>query len=316
MDFFDRLHPQLRAEVERFPEKHYFDLDLFTNNPGQLHQQRLEFIKANPVEQPEGVTTEDIFINSSIDQAPIRLHIYKKKNSSNKRVLIYFHGGGYLYGSPEQADEFLFKLSDELSITIVAPCYRLAPKFQFPLPIQDGYDAYEWLITNGQAKLNVDTKNIGILGASAGGHLAAAVAQKAVDNNLNQIALLLLLYPVITNLTNSPSMNEFTDIPFWNKTYADIAWQHLLGKERVNESLRYANLFNYDKFEKLPRTSIITCELDPLRDEGIAYAKRLMEAKVSTELWHIPGAMHVFDRYKNPLADEYYEFTAKRFREF
>jgi acetyl esterase len=316
MDFFKRLHPVLREEVNRFPEKHYFDMHLFENEPWKLQEQRLAFIENNPTPIPEGIIIEDIFIESSIDKYPIRLHVYKKKNSTSKKVVIYYHGGGYMYGLPEQADEFLFKLVEETGITIVAPCYRLAPQHQFPIPIQDGYDAYEWLLNNGEQKLNIDTKNTGILGASAGGHLAAAVSQKAVDNDLNHISLLFLLYPVVTNFTTSESMSEFVDIPFWNKTYADIAWQHLLGKDNVNKSVRYADLFNFDKFDELPRTIIITCELDPLRDEGMAYAQLLMKAKVNTELWNIPGTMHVFDRYKNPLADEYYDFAAKRLSDF
>ena len=316
MDFFDRLNPELKAQIELYPNTHYFDLDLFTNHPQQLHQQRLAFVKANPVAKPQNVLTSDIYIHSSLDNAPLRLHIYQHKENSTEQVLMYFHGGAYLYGLPEQADEFLYRLVDELKITIVAPCYRLAPEHQFPIPIQDGFDALTWLIENGKTQLNVNTERIGFYGVSAGGHLAAAVCQKAADENINNVKLQFLLYPVITNAMDSASVAEFTDIPFWNSTYGKISWKHFLGGENFEKSIKYADLLNYDNFENLPKTVIVTGELDPLRDEDIVYTQKLTQAKVPTELWVIPGVMHVFDRFKCAITEDFFQFTKKRLMDF
>lgn len=315
MNFFDRLHPELRIEIEKFPEKHYFDLQTLIHSPQQLHLARLATINSNPIPKPADIDVDDIFIKSSLDGEEIRLHIYKKVGSTNKQALIYFHGGGYLYGAPEQSDQFLFRLVSETGITIIAPCYRLAPKYQFPTPIQDGFDALLWIIDNGKKHLNIDTNNLIIYGASAGGHLAAAVCQKATDSGLKNIGLQFLLYPVITNLLSTKSMLEFADTPFWNKTYAEISWKHFLG-ENVNQSIRYADLFNYDKFYALPPAVIIAVELDPLRDEAINYAQTLVAHGVTTEVWLIPGAMHVFDRYKSKLTEDFFQFNLKTIANF
>ncbi len=316
MDFFDRLNTELKAQIDLFPNVHYFDLDLLRNNPQELHEQRVNFVSKNPTPKPKTIITSDIYIKSSLDDATLRLHIYRHEENNNKQVLIYFHGGGYLYGLPEQADEFLYKLVEELKITIVAPCYRLAPKYKFPIPIQDGYDALNWLIKNGEEHLDVDVNNIGVYGVSAGGHLAAAVCQKAADNNIDNIKLQFLLYPVITPQLNTSSMLEFTDIPFWNSTYAKISWEHFLGKENLQSNQKYVDLLNYKHFKKLPKTIIVACELDPLRDEDIAYGQKLVEAKVSTELWLIPGAMHVFDRFKCSITNEFIQFNINRLNSF
>lgn len=314
MDFFNRLNADLKSQVELYPNIHYFDMDLFANHPQKLHEQRISFVKNNPVPKPENIITSDIYIHSSLDNTPLRLHIYRHKESTNQQVLMYFHGGAYLYGLPEQADDFLYRLVEELKITIVAPCYRLAPQHPFPTPIQDGYDALQWLINNGKNELGIDNENIGIYGVSAGGHLAAALIQKAVDEGIHQVKLQFLLYPVITNQLNSPSMQEFTDIPFWNSTYSKISWKHFLGEDNLQKTLKYADLLAYDQFDKLPKTVIVACELDPLRDEGIAYAQKLTTAKVATELWLIPGAMHVFDRFNCSITEDFFRFNVSRLK--
>ncbi|WP_353959939.1 alpha/beta hydrolase fold domain-containing protein [Chryseobacterium tructae] len=170
----------------------------------------------------------------------------------------------------------------------------------------------KWVIEAGESKLGVNPDHITVMGASAGGHLAAAVTQMAADQNINNINHQFLLYPVIHNRLNTSSMEEFTDSPLWSKRYAEIAWQHFLGKEKMAQSIIYSDLTYYHKFSALPSTTIIACELDPLRDEGIEFSQLLYQAGVATELWVVPGAVHVFDLFDCPLTDDYKKFLMNR----
>ena len=107
-------------------------------------------------------------------------------------------------------------------------------------------------------------------------------------------------------------MQEFTDSPLWSRRYAEIAWQHFLDKENRGKSIMYSDLTLYRNFSVLPQTTIVACELDPLRDEGIEFSQLLYQAGVATELWVVPGAVHVFDLFDCSLTDEYKKFMMSR----
>ncbi|AZB17981.1 alpha/beta hydrolase [Chryseobacterium indologenes] len=309
---FNRIDKELKYSIENVPYSLEIDGNLFLNAPEIIQQERKEFTKAHPFKKPDHILVKDIFIPSSEDGYDIRLHVYQSENFNRERVLLYFHGGGYVFGLPEQVDHQMFEIADKLDATIISVDYRLSPQYRFPMPVLDGFDALQWVIGHGEDQLGVNPDGITVFGASAGGHLAAAVAQMAADRGIQNIKHQFLLYPVIHNKLNTSSMEEFTDIPLWNKKYAQTAWLHVLGKENKDKSIRYSDLTYYDNFSRLPRTTIVACELDPLRDEDIDYAQLLYKAGVKTELWVIPGALHVFDLFDSSMNDEYKEFLLNR----
>ncbi|MDR2237979.1 MAG: alpha/beta hydrolase [Chryseobacterium sp.] len=309
---FNRINKELRASMDQVSYSLEIDGNLFLNHPEKIQQERAELVRKNPVKQPEEVMVKDIFIKSSGDDHEIRLHIYQAENYDRRKVLLYFHGGGYVFGQPEQMDGQMFDIADQLKATIISVDYRLSPQYRFPVPVLDGFDALQWIISQGEAQLGVDSERITVFGASAGGHLAAAVTQMAADHHFKNIHHQFLLYPVIHHKLDTPSMEEFTDIPLWNKKYAETAWLHFLGKDNMNKSIRYSDLSFFDRFPELPRTTIVACELDPLRDEAIEYAQNLYKAGVKTELWVIPGALHVFDLFDSPLNEDYKRFLMDR----
>lgn len=308
----NRIDKGLKESIDRFP----FSLEIneaeFLSNPEIIQKEKIQFAKENPFRVPDNINVKDIFIESTFDHHQIRLHIYQPKKFDKTRTILYFHGGGYVFGLPEQVDPQMFEIAENLSATIISVDYRLSPQYRFPIPILDGFDSLQWVIRNGEDELGIDPENITVFGASAGGHLAAAVTQMANDNGLKNIEHQFLLYPVIHNRMDTPSMNEFTDAPLWNKKYAETAWLHFLGNDDKDKSIRYADLTYYDDFSNLPGTTIVACELDPLRDENIEYSSFLYQAGVKTELWVIPGAVHVFDLFDSPLNDRYKEFLYSR----
>ncbi|TZF99577.1 alpha/beta hydrolase (plasmid) [Chryseobacterium panacisoli] len=309
---FNRINSDLKNSIENVPYSLEIDGNLFLNAPEVIQQERKEFTKAHPFKKPDHIVVQDIFIPSSEDGYEIRLHIYQPEGFNRDRVLLYFHGGGYVFGLPEQVDDHMFEIADTLKATIISVDYRLSPQYRFPIPVLDGFDALQWIIKYSDSKLGINSDRITVFGASAGGHLAAAVTQMAADHNIKNIEHQFLLYPVIHNRLNTPSMEEFTDIPLWNKNYAKTAWLHFLGKENKDKSIPYSDLTYFNNFSKLPQTTIVACELDPLRDEGIEYAQLLYKAGVKTELWVIPGALHVFDLFDSPMKDEYNMFLMNR----
>lgn len=308
----NRINKELRASMESVSYSLELDENIFLNAPEVVQKERVEFMKTHPFKKPDHIEVKDIFIPSSVDGEEIRLHIYQPEGFDRNKTLIYFHGGGYIFGLPEQVDNQMFEIASGLQATIISVDYRLAPQHRFPIPILDGFDALKWVIDHGSAQLGINPGNLTISGASAGGHLAAAVTQMAADQNINNIKHQFLLYPVIHNGLNTPSMREFTDSPLWNRRYAEIAWQHFLGKENKDKRVTYSDLTHYRHFALLPQTTIVACELDPLRDEGIEYSQLLYQAAVATELWVIPGAVHVFDLFECSLTDEYKKFLMSK----
>lgn len=309
---FNRINSDLKNSIENVPYSLEIDEDLFLNAPEIIQQERKEFTKAHPFKRPNHITVQDIFIPSSEDSYEIRLHVYQPEDFNRGRVLLYFHGGGYVFGLPEQVDDQMFEIADTLKATIISVDYRLAPQCRFPIPVLDGFDALQWVIKHSESELGINSDRITVFGASAGGHLAAAVTQMAADHNIKNIEHQFLLYPVIHNRLNTPSMEEFTDIPLWNKSYAKTAWLHFLGEGNEDKSIQYSDLTYYNNFSRLSQTTIVACELDPLRDEDVEYAQLLYKAGVKTELWVIPGALHVFDLFDSPIKDEYNVFLMNR----
>ncbi|WP_312993052.1 alpha/beta hydrolase [Chryseobacterium flavum] len=307
----NRINKDLRISIAQTPSLE-IDENIFMNAPELIQQEKKEFFKNNPFKVPEHITVSDLMINSSQDGYNIRLHIYQPEGFDRDRVLIYFHGGGYVFGLPEQVDDQMAEIADQLKATIISVDYRLAPQYKFPIPVLDGFDTLQWVINYGNTQLGINSENITVFGASAGGHLAAAVTQMAADHQIKNIKHQFLLYPVVHNKLNTSSMEEFTDAPLWNKGYAYTAWLHFLGRNNMDKTIKYADLTYYDDFYKLPQTTIVACELDPLRDEGIELAQLLYRAGVKTELWVIPGAVHVFDLFTSPVNDDYKEFLMKR----
>ncbi len=143
-------------------------------------------------------------------------------------------------------------------------------------------------------ELGVDGERIAVGGASAGGALSAAVAQMTRDRNGVALALQLLIYPVIDDRMETASMKAFSTTPVWTSGSNAQMWDHYLGAKRDYVS-NYAAPGRSSDLSDLPPAYIVTAELDPLRDEGIAYAQRLMQAGVSAELHCFAGACHGFD---------------------
>jgi acetyl esterase/lipase len=240
------------------------------------------------------VTVENTEVPGPPDAPTVPVRIYTPKASDSPApALVYFHGGGFVIGDMYLEEQRCLRLAADGGCVVVSVDYRLAPENPFPSGVEDCYCALVWVAGHAR-ELGIDIDRIAVGGASAGGALSAAVAQMARDRSGVTLALQLLIYPVIDDRMETPSMRAFTATPIWNSASNAQMWDHYLGAKRDYVS-NYAAPGRSNDLSDLPPAYVMTAEFDPLRDEGISYAQRLMQAGVPTELHCFSGAVHGFD---------------------
>jgi acetyl esterase/lipase len=185
---------------------------------------------------------------------------------------------------------FAAALARELGVVAVTVEYRLAPEHPFPAGVEDCYAALRWLHDHAGV-LGVDRSRIGVGGQSAGGGLAAATALLARDRGGPALCFQFLGIPELDHRLETTSMRSFVDTPIWHRANAELSWKYYLGSNSDDVS-PYASPAIAADLSGLPPAYVTTMEFDPLRDEGIIYALRLMEAGVSVELHSYPGTFH------------------------
>jgi acetyl esterase/lipase len=206
---------------------------------------------------------------------------------------VYCHGGGFVLGEIDLFDPVCGGYAANADVIVISVDYRLAPEHPFPAGVEDCYAALLWTAANA-TDLAVDPAAVAVGGESAGGALAAALALMARDRHGPAIAFQLLANAVLDDRLETVSVRSFTDTPLWNSHQTAIMWDLYLGPERRQVS-PYAAPARATDLSGLPPAYVQTAEFDPLRDEGIAYAQRMLHAGVPVELHNFAGAFHGFD---------------------
>jgi acetyl esterase len=207
--------------------------------------------------------------------------------------LVYFHGGAFILGGAPQNKNLVFRLAKTVPCKVVYVDYRLAGSHPFPAGVEDCYAALQWTAQN-TAALGIDRQRIGVYGESAGGALAAAVAQMARDRGGPLPCLQMLIYPVTDCSMSTGSAQTFTDTPVWRTASNASMWGVYLRSSQAPYS-PYASPMNAASLKDLPPAYVETAEFDPLRDEGIAYARRLETDGVEVTLIETQRTVHGFD---------------------
>jgi acetyl esterase len=166
--------------------------------------------------------------------------------------------------------------------------YRPAPEHRFPAALDDAYAVLNWTAEHA-GKLGIDPARIAVGGHSAGAGLAAAVALRARDQQGPPICFQLLNQPQLDDRQETWSARHFTDTPWMTRDKLAATWRHYLGSAPASP---YAAPARAADLSGLPPAYIATAEFDPLRDEGIGYALRLLQAGVPVELHQWPGTFH------------------------
>jgi len=246
---------------------------------------------AQPI--PEDVRTVNYVVRTA-DGAEITARWYTKDGAAPGSAVLFFHGGGYIFGHIDLFDGPVSRYVSASGVPMLSVEYRRAPEHPFPTAVEDAYAALAWLYEHA-AELGVDPSRIGVMGDSAGGGMAAALSILTRDRSGPTIARQILLMPMLDDRTTTPDEHI---VPYLIWSYEDslTAWPALLGDaaggDDVPPTAAPARLVDATG---LPAAYIEVGQLDAFRDEDMAYATLLSRAGVQVEFHLHPGAPHEFD---------------------
>ena len=271
--------PELVPLLELLPAT---DLSLTVQQRRAVTASMLEGVNAN-------VNTDGIDIVDH--EIPTLVRLYSPAHTPGPSpALLDIHGGGFVTGSIAMQHASAVNAVRTLGVRVAVVEYRLAPENPFPAGLDDCYAALCWLYDNA-ASLGIIQERIAVGGQSAGGGLAAATTLLARDRGGPSVCFQLLGIPELDHRLDSPSMRAFDDTPLWSRPQAEASWRDYLGPETKDVS-PYASPAIAQDLHGLPPAYVTTMEFDPLRDEGITYALRMLQAGVSVELHNYPGTFH------------------------
>jgi acetyl esterase/lipase len=282
------LDPEIAAHLGSLPPG-TFDFDEWTL---ETIAARRAARAALPVPAPPPTTT--VFRDEQADPA-VQVRVYSPPDAGPPRPCVYWiHGGGYITGSALTADPRLSRWVEELGCVGVAVDYRLAPEHPYPVPLEDCYTALSWTVAHA-GRLGVDPARVVLAGASAGAGLAAALALLARDRGGPTVAYQVLIYPMLDDRQATPS-SQMDGTAVWGRAANALGWRAYLGPEAGRADVpAYAAAARAVDLAGLPPAFVAVGSADLFRDESIAYASRLLEAGVPTELHVYPGAPHGFE---------------------
>ncbi|WP_243310305.1 alpha/beta hydrolase [Fundidesulfovibrio agrisoli] len=225
----------------------------------------------------------------------LRLRLLKPEGASGKLpVLVYFHGGGWVLGSPDSHDRLARDLMTASGAAVLMVRYSRAPEARYPVAVEEGYAALRWLAENAPA-LGLDPARMAVGGDSAGANVATAACMLSKQRGGPAIAHQTLLYPVTDATCSQPSYEQFAtglnltrqDMLWYWEQYAPDAAQRALPTSSVLQAPA-------ETLAGLPPALVITAEFDVLRDEGELYARRLANAGVPVCAVRMLGTVHGF----------------------
>ena len=252
--------------------------------------------------------------NIPVDGGEIAVRIYRPAADTQLPIVVFFHGGGWVLCDLDSHDAMARRMANTSGCIVVATDYRLAPEHRYPTAADDCYAALQWAAANART-FGGDATRLAIFGDSAGGNLAAVVAQMARDNGTPALRLQVLAYPVIDARCDSTSHRTIgRDYMLWTEE-VQWCWQQYLPTPAHGEQ-PYASPIRATSLAGLAPALVITPEFDPLRDEGEAYANALESAGVPTKLTRYDGMFHSFLTFTNllPAADRAHEQIAAALR--
>jgi acetyl esterase len=205
-------------------------------------------------------------------------------------VLVFYHGGGWVIGDIETHDPLCAEIARILQVTVVSIDYRLAPEHPFPAATEDCLTATHWLASS-PAVVGHPVTGLIPAGDSAGGNLAAVIAQQQHGHLAVPIIAQWLIYPGVDMTANTGSMQEFAE--GYLLSFEGMRWftEHYMGPEPDFMHV-YASPLHVPSLTGLPPAMVFTCGLDPLRDQGRAYAAKLVQHGVRTIFREAAGQIH------------------------
>ncbi|MCY0896077.1 MAG: alpha/beta hydrolase [Alicyclobacillaceae bacterium] len=283
------LHPEVEAMLRQIQQQHLPPMSSLTPEQvrqGQAAAYEMMRVPGLPVARVE----DQVWSVYAKRQTPVR--IYYPKGEGPFPCLIFFHGGGWVFGDLEQYDNLCRGFTHHAGCVTISVDYGLAPEYPFPDPVEESYAVTQWVMEHAN-RLDVDASRTAVGGDSAGGNLSAVVCQLSRDRGGHLPVFQLLLYPSVDLVGQSASKREKANGYFLDADTMIWFRNHYLPNLEDAKNSMASPLLAKD-FSHLPPAYVVTAEYDPLRDEGEAYAEKLQSAGVVAEVRRFPGMIHGF----------------------
>ncbi|MCF2571147.1 alpha/beta hydrolase [Brevibacterium sp. UCMA 11754] len=251
-----------------------------------LEQARLGYEQSCALNGPRRLPMAQVSDLHAAEQVPVR-HYVPESSADDGRIVLYLHGGGWVFGSLDTHDGVCRSLASNARTDVIAVDYRLAPEHPYPAALEDARTVLEWLASYSNT-LGVTPSSIAVVGDSAGGGLAAVLAQEYAGHL--PVAVQVLFYPVTDLTMSTESYKRVTaGLPVVSSTMEWFANQYAGEADRGDPAL---SPLHGEVANQIPASFVCTVGQDPLCDEGIAYAGKLARAGSRVEHVHLPEHAH------------------------
>ena len=277
------LDPELAAGTEKLAVDGWLPITRETAQEARRNYRDLALIRRGAADLPVAGVHDDVLTDPTTD-TDVAVRVYEPERPSGVTV-VWLHGGGWVLGDLDTADGAARRVCTHLGATVVSVDYRLAPEHPHPAPVTDAHTALRWAATLRPS----DRLVVG--GDSAGAGLAAGAALLARDWG-PAVDAQLLLYPGLDPAMSSPSISGNARGPFLSRADLDWFWGHYVPAPDLREDPALAPMNDPDGLHGVAPAVVATAELDPLRDEGRAYADTLELAGVAVRRLEGAGLVH------------------------
>jgi acetyl esterase len=281
------IHPQAREVIDYLSRLGLPPIDQVPATEARRQYRETRAALRPPA--PEVAEVRDLEAGGTAGPIPLRLY---RPTGGVLPAFVYFHGGGWVVGDLDTHDVVCRQIASLANAAVIAVDYRLAPEHRFPAAADDAWSATTWCAAHA-AELGIDPHRMAVGGDSAGGGLAAFVALMARDSLRLRLALQVLIYPVLDLRAQTASYSAYAE--GYLLTRAAMQWyiaQYAPTADTVNDWRASPLLAPW--VHGVAPALVVAAELDPLFDEGEAYARRLQGARVPVEYHRVEGMVHGF----------------------
>jgi acetyl esterase len=291
METLDFLEQKTKSFIEELNEQG--GKPLYQLSPAEARKILEDLQSQTHVEKP-AVQFEDVKIPGG-PKGDISVRIFRPTHSTDKlSPIVYFHGGGWILGSKNTHDRLMKDLSFGANAAVFFVNYSPSPEAKYPIPLEEAYAATRFIADN-RDKFNLAKGPFVIAGDSVGGNMVAAVTLLAKERGGPKIDYQVLFYPVTDAAMNTKSYEQFADGPWLTKAAMKWFWDAYAPNAEDRKKITVSPLrASLEQLSGLPAALIITDENDVLRDEGEAYAHKLMQAGVEVTSIRFLGTIHDF----------------------